>query len=262
MPKIHKPTSNISPKAPKLFRVISYNIAHGRANSFHQAFLSKNKINLNCLEIGNFLITTEADIVLLQEIDFKAIWTNKLNQTSIINHSKEFPYSCEGNHNQPNQLFHFEYGNAILSKHKIISNQHLSFEDKYLGGKGSQKAVIQWNNKNISFFNVHLHPFSNNKRQKQLEKLGDVLSQTPKPYLIGGDFNMQLDNHLLQYFINKFELFSPPQPAPTYQFYNWKKQIDFIFGSNDIDWQNAEVPSVKLSDHFPLVQDFVLKGKH
>lgn len=246
----------ISPKPPKSFRIVSFNIAHGRAKSFHQLLIGKNRIEQNCLEIGNFLINANADLVLLQEIDFKAIWTKNLNQTQIINQLMEFPFTFNGNHNHGNYLFDLEYGNAILSKHLIKSNLHHSFEKKYLGGKGFQKAIIQWQNNDISIINIHLHPFSNSKRSKQLEELGRTLSNTPKPFLIGGDFNMSINNPILQGFIRKFELSYPPQSSHTYQFWKWKKQIDFIFGSSDFQWQNAEVVKVELSDHFPLVQDF------
>jgi len=74
--------------------------------------------------------------------------------------------------------------------------------------------------------------------------------------LLGGDFNMSIDNSLLQNFISEFKLSSPPQTSHTYQYWHWKKQLDFIFGSDDFLWQNAEVINTDLSDHFPLIQDF------
>lgn len=248
---------SINNKSSNSFRVVSFNIAHGRAKSLHQILTSKKQINQNCREIGNFLVNTNADIVLLQEIDFRSFWSNHLHQSKIINHAQEFPYFCDGNHNISNQYVSLEYGNALLSKHQIIDNLHFSFEKKYLGGKGYQKACIQLQNKSITVFNLHLHPISNKIKAKQLQILGEVIENTPKPFLIGGDFNMKLNSKILQNFINDFELLAPMQPLPTFQFLNMKKQIDFIFGSNDIQWQAANVPDVKLSDHYPLVQDFV-----
>jgi len=248
--------NSISPKPLHCFRIVSYNIAHGRARSFHQLFLSKNRIEKNCSEIANLLKNTEADLVFLQEIDFNAFWTKYLNHTEIINKIACFPFAHNGVHNQSNLLGNLNYGNAILSKHEMHDYFHHTFEKKMLGSKGFQKAIIHWQNKNISVINTHLHPFSNKKREAQLNKLGEILSNTPKPYLLGGDFNMSIDNSLLQNFIREYKLSSPPQTSHTYQYWHWKKQLDFIFGSDDFLWQNAEVINTNLSDHFPLIQDF------
>lgn len=243
------------------FRVLSFNIAHGRAKSLSQIITSKNRIKNNLFNIKEFLKSSKADFVMLQEIDFKAIWTNHLNQSLLINSENFYPYAFEGQNNLSTNMIKMEYGNAILSKHEVLSHQNFPFEKKRMGGKGFQVAKIKWKNKDLTIINLHLHPYSVKARDYQLKMLQDYLKSSGETFIIGGDFNMTIDDPILKEFINQLNLAHPVNESHSYQFLNWKKRIDFIFGSADIQWLNSEIVTTNLSDHSPLYQDFIFKNQ-
>lgn len=250
------------PKLPKLkdsFRILSFNMAHGRAQSLSQFLTPKQRIIKNCVAIKEFLKTTEADFVMLQEIDFQAAWTNHLNQRALVNADDHFPFAHEGQNNQSSKWFKMDYGNSILSKHEILSHQNYPFDLKRMGGKGFQLAKIKWQNKDISIINVHLDPYSNKSRDYQLKTLQDVMVSTGETFIIGGDFNMTIDDPILKEFINRLNLDHPVNESHSYQFLNWKKRLDYIFATPDIQWLQTEIIKTKLSDHSPLYQDFKWK---
>lgn len=246
-------------KSQDSFRILSFNIAHGRARAISQFLTSKNKIENNCKLIGDFLKTTDADLVLLQEIDFKALWTNYLNQRLLINYDNHFPFFQEGQNNLSGNWVKMDYGNSILSKHEILSHENFPFEKKRIGGKGFQLAKIKWQGKDLSIINLHLHPYSKKMRNYQIDMLQDALLPIAKSYIIGGDFNMPINDPILQSFIKKLNLNHPINESHTYEFLHWKERLDYILASPDIHWLQTEIIKTKLSDHLPLSQDFVWK---
>ena len=241
------------------FRILSFNIAHGRAKAFSQFLTSKNNITKNCKNIGELLKTTQADFVLLQEIDFQAIWTNHLNQNMLVNADYHFAFSKEGQNNFSTKWFKMEYGNSVLSKHEILSHQNYPFEQKYMGGKGFQLAHIKWQHKDLEIINLHLHPYSSKTRAFQLKVIEDLLLSTRKSYIIGGDFNMTAEDPFLIDFVKKLNLDQPKNDGHTHQFLHWKKRLDYIFGTPDIQWLKSEIINTQFSDHSPLFQDFKWK---
>lgn len=242
------------------FSISTFNIAHGRAKTFHQLLCSKKKIIQNCVKIANFLKQNHSDIVFLQEIDFNAPWSRRVQQLSIVNSLNNYPYSCIGNNQQKQSFMNFNYGNAILSKFEIVYFQNMVFTNSSIGGKGLLTCTIKINNQELHLINLHLHHSSDGIRKNQLYQLQQYLDKVKIPFIIGGDFNTVETNTEIQNLILKYELNRITLDGYTFKLFRNTKTIDFFLASNSIKWLSCNTIDSQLSDHQFVTNTFMFKN--
>jgi hypothetical protein len=111
------------------FKIVAYNIAHGRGptvDNWEEA--GKNKA-ARVAKIADFLKELDADVVVLNEVDFDSSWSGRQNQASSIAERAGYRFHVE----QRNLDFGFyfggswSFGNAILSKHPISKTAVVDF---------------------------------------------------------------------------------------------------------------------------------------
>ncbi|KPH11881.1 endonuclease/exonuclease/phosphatase family protein [Chryseobacterium sp. ERMR1:04] len=211
-------------------------------------------------KVKKYINDQDADIILVQERDTKTALRDDL----------------------------IKYPSVILkTKHKIVRQENL-VEEKDRGN--SFYADIDINGKIIRVVNVYLEPFRLHKsmlkfdgfgkeggkintllshmiptfkaHEDQIRRIRKVVDLSPYPVILAGDFN-SVPNSYEYYNLGKDlqDAFLKVGNGSSSSFYDYKVplRIDYIFSSKSIIPLSYKVDnSVKLSDHYPVIAEFLL----
>lgn len=244
---------NISPKTEKAenfktvrnIKVLTFNVKYG---------------DFGWDKVKKYITDQDADIILVQEKD-----TNKVIRKDMV-----------------------KYPSVILkTKHKILRQEAL-IEDQARGN--SFFADVDINGKIIRVVNVYLEPFRLHKsmfkfdglakeggkiatllshmtptfkaHEEQIKKIRKVIDFSPYPVILAGDFN-SVPNSYEYYSLGKDlqDAFLSVGNGGSSSFHDYKVplRIDYIFSSKSIIPLSYKVDqSVKLSDHYPVIAEFLL----
>lgn len=215
-------------------------------------------------KIYNYLENSGADLILGQE------------------YGSEFNVPTYKNRTNENTLV------ATNSKLEILKVQSLN-----LDGRGSAIYTdIKINGKIIRVFNIYLNPFSFDKQklkpsedlkqnegklkyavrrliptfkihQQEITVIREAIDSSPYPVIVAGDFN-SVPNSYEYYELSKglTDAFVAKGRGSSASFYDYKFpiRIDYIFVSKEIETVSYKVDkSSKMSDHFPVVAEFIIK---
>jgi endonuclease/exonuclease/phosphatase family metal-dependent hydrolase len=238
--------------------------------------------------IIDFLASTNADIVLLQEADLNARRTHRLNIAQEIARKLEMDYvfGCEfqelvqGSKSSP--AYH---GQATLSKWPISKARLIRFArqssfwqphwflpriepfQERLGGRIALATEINVAGSKLVTYNVHLE--SQGSDELRLSQIEEVLSDaawqdSQCPTLIAGDFNLNAskDAAARAFLTAGFQdaIAAPRTPTtPSRRLFEPGRQIDWAFIRGPIKAGSGQVHNrVKASDHYPI--SFILTG--
>lgn len=211
-------------------------------------------------KVKKYIKDQDADIVLVQEKD-----TNRAVRKNLV-----------------------KYPTVILkTKHKIVRQEEL-IQDNSRGN--SFYADVDINGKIIRVVNVYLEPFRLHKsmlrfdglgkqkdkistllshmtptfkaHEEQIRKIRKVIDFSPYPVILAGDFN-SVPNSYEYYSLGKDlqDAFLSVGNGISTSFHDYKVplRIDYIFSSKSIIPLSYKVDhSVKLSDHYPVIAEFLL----
>ena len=210
-------------------------------------------------KVKNYIKEQDADIILVQEKD-----TNRAIKRDLI-----------------------KYPSVILkTKHKIVRQAEL-IDEKARGN--SFYADIDINGKVIRIINVYLEPFRLHKsmftkldalgfgnvstllshmtptfqaHEDQVKRIRKMVDLSPYPVILAGDFN-SVPNSYEYYNLGKdlqdAFLVAGKGSASSFHDYKVPLRIDYIFTSKSIIPLSYKVDqSVKLSDHYPVIAEFLL----
>jgi len=213
--------------------------------------------------VRKYIHAQNADIILVQERD-----TNRAVRTDLV-----------------------KYPSVILkTKHKIIRQGDLINDDS----KGNSfYADVSIRGKIVRVINVYLEPFRLNKNmlgmrdeyyreehpnkiqtilsklfptfrthEDQVRKIRKAVDNSPYPIILAGDFN-SVPNSWEYYNLGKNldDAFVKAGKGSSTSFHDFKfpLRIDYIFTSQNIIPKSYRVDySVKLSDHYPVIAEFLL----
>lgn len=161
-----------------LIRVVSYNIHKGRSLS--------GRDSLSDLRLG--LHGLRPDVMFLQEVQGR----NEKHGALHAQHESlaaalhmDCAYGCNAVRTQT------DHGNALLSKHPIISFENQDISDHRMEQRGLLHGVINVGGREVHCFVVHLGLFAGSRiRQIEVmtERIGRMVPEGA-PMLIAGDFN-------------------------------------------------------------------------
>ncbi|ACV64231.1 Endonuclease/exonuclease/phosphatase [Desulfofarcimen acetoxidans DSM 771] len=152
--------------------------------------------------------------------------------------------------------FFSRFGNTILSKYPIKGHKNT-----LLPGTGEQRALldvlININNKKIRFCNTHLG-LSTSSRQKQVNKIIELLGEIQLPTILTGDFNTTPNDPVIEQLRACLERKSVSTESKnndlkTYPSDRPSEKLDYIFLS--AHWKEicqTTLPG-QASDHLPLL---------
>ncbi|GAA5091996.1 endonuclease/exonuclease/phosphatase family protein [Chryseobacterium ginsengisoli] len=241
---------NFTPKTENLksirdIKVITFNVKYG---------------DFGWDKVKKYITDQNADIILVQERD-----TNRALRQDLV-----------------------KYPSVILkTKHKIVRQEEL-ITDKSRGN--SFYADVDINGKIIRIVNVYLEPFRLHKsmlqfdglgkevgkintllshmtptfkaHEDQIRKIRKVVDLSPYPVILAGDFN-SVPNSYEYYNLGKDlqDAFLVAGNGSSSSFHDYKVplRIDYIFSSKSIIPLSYKVDnSVQLSDHYPVIAEFLL----
>jgi len=156
------------------------------------------------------------------------------------------------------------YGNAIISRYPIISVETIGIPDpeiKNYDGYYETRCLLKATIDVGSGLNVLVSHFGLNPDEQE-NAVETIVSNLPKERcVLMGDFNMEPDNPILNPIMQKLydtaQIF--PAPKSSYPSDAPNEKIDYIFVSNDIKVQWADIPEIVSSDHRPHVATIELE---
>ena len=141
-------------------------------------------------------------------------------------------------------------GNAFMAAARVHGETFHYFDT------GIKRLIIELEMQEFAIFLVHLS-LKYRHRHLQLRHLYDLISTTDKPVIVAGDFNTFWGENEIYLFMKAAGLQSANlNSTPTYPSRAPRKELDFILFQDGIEMQGFDVPTVKHSDHLPLIFDF------
>ena len=264
-------------------RIGCYNIAHGRglaSSNWEGGTSDERQTRLD--EIAGLLRTFDADIIVLNEVDFDSSWSLSINQAAHLAENAGYPFWVEQRNLDFRVLvWKWRFGNAILSKHPIVEAGVVdlpgfsSIETILAGKKRSVYCTINVNGKRIRVVGAHLSHRSEALRVRSVDVITQILSSDTVPTVVAGDLNStpsgfpnsQADavaGNALD-LLDASSLFQRrPEQAPdnstklTYHSTQPKSVIDWVLAPKYWQFIDYRVELSALSDHRPVVADLLL----
>ena len=256
------------------FKILAYNIAHGRGatDGNWDASAAEKAVRIN--EIADLLRKEDAEIVILNEVDFNSSWSGGLNQAEAIARAAGYPYWAE----QRNLDFrvgwmNWRFGNAVLSRYPILSADAVEYpalnnwESWLVGQKKGMYCVIRHSSPyHFVVSPVHFEHRDENVRYESAKVLLDAIPDD-LPFVCAGDFNStptgfpesrETTNgeNAMDYLrdtLKTYPVDSPREFELTFPTSEPKKVIDWIMLSNAFDIDDYYAVDSDLSDHRPVV---------
>jgi len=255
--------------------ICTYNIAHGRG-SVSSNFKGGDKETRKKRLTDIARILKNADIVILNEVDFKSFWSYHFNQAEFITKEASFPYWVEQrNMDAGVPFFRLCYGNVLLSRFPIVSAHEVDFpgfsfwENILIGKKKGLFCILGISEmQEIGVLAVHLEHRSEKVRVQSVKKIEQFLTTCGVPLICAGDFNSSPSgfpeserdiqgtnaiNQLLdtEYFI-ALPLDKPEESDLTFHSENPSRVIDWIFVPKRWKIISKKLKKETFSDHRPV----------
>jgi len=203
--------------------------------------------------ILNYLKKNKIDILNLQEL-YKPLYKELKKDLKNINYniSNKFRYRIP-------LIF-----NRINESNPIITNKNVLYTKTYwlphfpsLLHRIITKTVIEYNNELISIYNTHLDYKYDKVKQKQVNKVLEIIKKDKNKIILTGDFNLKNNKEIFNNFVKELEKLNISRVElndKTLKASKYHRAIDHIFLSNDFKVIKKEIiKDLEISDHYPLL---------
>ncbi|NMH61533.1 endonuclease/exonuclease/phosphatase family protein [Alteromonas ponticola] len=230
-------------------RLVTYNIHSGVGTDKKQDYR----------RIGSFLAEIGADIVLLQEMDTRPESREIKQDVKHICAGNVFELASSPALNEENGW----YGNAILSRYPIVSNETLDVSQDGFQPRNIQTVVVQTHKGPLTVINTH-KGLKKRERRSQFAQLHEYIEERlntfRSPLVLGGDFNEW------QFFTSAFKALNhtlrPSRTGATFPSKFPLFSLDRVWTTNDIVVHKCKrIKNEKTrvySDHLPIQVDMQL----
>jgi endonuclease/exonuclease/phosphatase family metal-dependent hydrolase len=263
-----------------ILRVASYNIHKG----VWRELFGLRKIS-RIHELRERVHDLHADLVFLQEVQGRndrhavrfAQWPEQ-SQDQFLAHAPVQPAAHSGAlagpvyqavYGQNASYLHGHHGNALLSRHEVLTSENRDFSDHALEKRGVLHCVIDFDRTPVHCFVVHFGLFARSRLRQAQALVRWIEAATPPeaPLLIAGDFN-DWRNQLGPQFeqpLGVQEVFAQSRPwarpARTFPALAPALSMDRIY-QRGFTVRQAKVLRgplwARLSDHSPVIADLEL----
>jgi endonuclease/exonuclease/phosphatase family metal-dependent hydrolase len=238
------------PKPPGTIRIMSYNIRHGEGMD--------GKVDL--YRIADVIKSSGADIISLNEVDRNySSRSSYVDQIAWLAENLDMNYDFQATTiNQASGSEPHEHGHALLSKFPIISVIKHDFTAYDEWHRGMMETKIKINPDTLSFYVTHWG-LDASERLSQAQETLDWMGENEGNKIIAGDFNATPGSAEIITVRNRFHgAFDNLPNVYTYNSTAPYAQIDYFFGSRQIEFSNSKAIRTLASDHLPIVSDVKL----
>ena len=254
------------------FRIVTFNIAHARGLSPIQGLSTGRNARAHLRKIARLLERLDADLVALQEIDENSRWNGSFNHLEFLRGETDYPHAVFGINNRRTGRFNLSYGNAILSRHPVVTSETITFGQARIGEKGFLFVEASVGGRLLPVVNLHLHHSSRARRFLQIDRVMAYLNEKRRqrqhawhlPPILCGDLNNASHRpdataSLLRYFSRHGHYtLHPAAGVCTYPSAWPRRSLDFVFLPPACRNPREEVVRSFLSDHRPVLVEFAL----
>lgn len=181
-------------------RILAWNIAHGRGDR-EPALLrnwrgSRSERLARLRLIADVIRNVDADVVVLNEVDFDAGWSHGVNQAEFIAEATGYPFRVEQrNFDMRTPVESWAFGNALLSRLPIEEVRwvelptYSELEEWVVGSKEATLVLLDAPGAGLAVLPVHLSFRSEETRLAAVPVLDSVAAELDPPLVLAGDFN-------------------------------------------------------------------------
>lgn len=263
-------------------RVATWNIAHGRGSGDSNWKEGGDAKLQRIDEIAAKIREFDADVVILNEVDFCATWSGGADQAEQIATKAGYPVCIK----QANLDFGFlfgrwYFGNVILSRlpvsdAQVVPLQPLNgWEPWLVGNKRGVSCVVELPSKaKVSIVGLHLESRGEAIRVKQVDQVAQHLGTLPTPIVVAGDLNTTPGNfpnsqndteginafdkmiEQLQFSYRPDAIEDANDASSHWMTYSTEAPhtiIDWVLLSHELSFADQVTVETRLSDHRPVI---------
>jgi endonuclease/exonuclease/phosphatase family metal-dependent hydrolase len=216
-------------------------------------------------DIAKHLKNVDADVIGLQEVIQDL--DGKHNTAENIAKELGYHWKYEETVQFPYEGRTISWGNAILSKHKIL-NTKLHDLTKGDERKTALEATLEIADKQLTIVSTHFTHTHQQASEVQEHEAKSLLSVVPNELaIVMGDFNALPDSKTIQIITERLH-HTDKQLDPSWCMYidgcevcridQLTHRLDYIFATNDLKVHSFETDYSKGSDHLPISTTFEL----
>jgi len=217
-----------------VLKILTFNIYHGETMN-HDFDLDK---------IAKVIIDSEADLVALQEVDFK---TNRAKKYDLVT---ELAQRCQmqGIFAKAMDYDGGEYGEGVLSKLSFYATHNHALP--YTPGNEPRAALetllILASGDTISFTGTHFDHLENDiDRVQQAKHINQIYADTPYPSILAGDLNDIPNSEAIQILRSYwYPSYDSENPKATYPSVQAIRKIDYIMFYPEHKWRVIESKTI------------------
>lgn len=192
---VSAPTRDVSDDSA--VRLVCYNIAHGRGLADSNWDGGSKQIREDRLnDIASLLREIDADVVVLNEVDFDASWSHSIDQAAYLAEQAGYAHAVTlRNLDFQVGVWRWRFGNAVLSRYPILHAQEIDlpgyakWETVLAGKKRALFCEIDLGGRTLGVVATHLSHRSEDLRVASAKRLLDFVERYEKPVVIAGDLN-------------------------------------------------------------------------
>lgn len=230
--------------------VMTYNLRFGELASLEQ--------------LGNFIKSQHPDIVALQECDWKT--TRKkapLQSGKAFVNELAYYTGLFGLYGKAIDYAGGYYGIGLLSKYPIIKSERVLLPNP--APQKEQRAMLIAeielpDNSRVTFVSTHLEVSSGISRKAQIDFINNKIKSIETPVILAGDFNATPNDKTIKDGFSQW--FNATDTIYTFSTMKPEIKIDYILGfpKSNFNLISTKVHTdCKLSDHFPVSSEIILK---
>ncbi len=241
-------------------RIATLNLAHGRADGFHQLLLNAQQIGANLDSAAALLQRERPQLVALQEADGPSAWSGSFDHVRYFADQARLAYCVSGVHVEGLGL---SYGTALASTLELREPLSQRFAGSWpTFSKGFVVAAVPWPGRPerlVDIVSLHLDFARGAVRASQVEELAAALRQRPvRPRIIAGDFNTDAQaGGALRTLCDALELEVWAPDSAQVTFPGLDARIDWIAVSPPLRIVRQRALPEVVSDHRAVVADIV-----